>query len=185
MAKNNSANVSAAKPQVGGAIFWAPAETALPTDASTELDAAFECVGYVSTEGVTEKETRSYEKHAAWGGDTVASAQTEYVKVYSFKMIETNATTMKIRYGAANVTVGEDGKVTQVKHNAKELPEGRWVIEMIIAGRILRKVMPRGKMEEVGDITYNHSDLVSYDASIGLLPDENGDYETDYYAEVA
>lgn len=181
---NNSANVSAAKPKVGGAIFWAPAGTTAPTDAKTALTEAFQNVGYVSEDGLTEKETRSYEKHKAWGGDSVASSQTEYGKSYTFKMIETNEATMKARYGAENVTATE-GKVTQVKHNSKELPEGVWVVEMIVANRILRKVMPKGKIEEIGDITYNDSNLVAYEVTIGLLPDSNGDYEIDYYAEVA
>ena len=179
---NNSANVSAAKPGVKGAIFWAPAGTTLPTDASTDLGSAFASVGYVSEEGLTEKETRSYQKHKAWGGDTVASSQTEYAKAYSFKMIENNDTVMKIRYGADNVTA-TGGKITMVKHNAKELPEGVWVIEMIIAGEIVRKVMPKGKIDEIGDIAYNDGDLVKYDVTLGLLPDSNGDYEIDYYAK--
>lgn len=182
---NDSANVGAAKPNVGGALWWAPAGTAVPTDASTPLSSDFKCIGYLSEDGLTEKETRSFTKHKAWGGDTVASSQTEYAKAYGFTMIETNDTTMKARYGADNVEVGEDGKVEHVKHNAKELPEGAWVAEMIIANRICRKVMPRGKIEEVGEVTYKDSDLVKYPATIGLLPDKNGDYENDYYAEVA
>ena len=181
---NNSANVGAAKPGVKGAIFWAPAGTQLPTDASTDLAEAFVSVGYVSDEGLTEKETRSYQKHKAWGGDTVDSSQTEYAKSYSFKMIETNETTMKVRYGTENVQA-DGGKVSQVKHNAKELPEGVWVIEMIIKGKIIRKVMPKGKIDEIGDITYNDTNLVKYDVTLGLYPDANGDYEIDYYAEVA
>lgn len=181
---NNSANVSAAKPKVGGAIWWAPAGTAVPTDASTALAAAFTSVGYVSDDGLTEKETRTNQKHKAWGGDTVASSQTEYAKSYGFKMIETNETTMKVRYGTDNVTA-EGGVVTQVKHNANELPEGVWVVEMIIAGKIVRKVMPRGKIEEIGDISYNDGSLVSYDVTLGLFPNADGDYEIDYYAEVA
>lgn len=181
---NNSANVGVAKPNVGGAIFWAPEGTTVPTDATTALDKAFQSVGYVSEDGLIEKETRSFEKHKAWGGDTVDYSQTEYEKLYSFTMIETNETTMKVRYGAGNVTA-TDGKVTQVKHNAKELPVGVWVMEMLIAGRILRKVMPRGKIQEVGEVTYKDNDLVKYPATIGLLPDANGDYENDYYAEVA
>ena len=181
---NNSANVSTAKPKAGGAIWWAPEGTAVPTDATTTLAEAFQGVGYVSEDGLTEKESRSYEKHKAWGGDTVASSQTEYGKSYTFKMIETNEATMKARYGADNVTAS-GGKVSQVKHNSKELPEGVWVIEMLIAGRILRKVMPKAKIEEIGDVVYNDSDLVAYEVTIGLLPDSNGDYETDYYAEVA
>ena len=182
---NNSANVSAAKPKAGGAIWWAPAGTPVPTDATTALNEAYQTVGYVSEDGLTEKETRSYEKFKAWGGDTVASSQTEYGKSYTFKMLETNAATMKVRYGEANVTVDESGNVTQVKHNSAELPEGVWVVEMVIAGRILRKVMPKAKIDEVGDINYVDKSLVSYEATLGLLPDKNGDYEIDYYAEVA
>lgn len=181
---NNSANVSAAKPKAGGAIWWAPAGTDVPTDATTALADAFVSVGYVSEDGLTEKETRSYAKHKAWGGDTVASSQTEYGKSYGFKMIETNEATMKARYGTENVTAEGDA-VSQVKHNAKELPEGVWVVEMIIASRICRKVMPKGKIEEIGEIAYNDGDLVKYDVTLGLYPDSNGDYETDYYAEVA
>lgn len=180
---NNSANVSAAKPQVGGAIWWAPAGTAAPTDASTKLADTFSSVGYVSEDGLTEKETRTNASHKAWGGDTVSYSQTEYAKSYSFKMIETNETTMKVRYGADNVSATE-GKVSQVKHNAKELPEGVWVVEMLIADRVIRKVMPKGKIQETGDISYNDGNMVAYDVTIGLLPDANGDYEIDYYAEV-
>ena len=181
---NNSANVGAAKPNASGAIWWAPAGTAAPTDATTKLADAFKGVGYVSEDGLTEKETRTYQKHKAWGGDTVASSQTEYSKSYTFKMLETNEATMKARYGVENVTA-EDGEVSQVKRTAKELPEGVWVIEMVIAGKIVRKVMPKCKIEEIGDITYNDGNLVAYEVTLGLLPDTNGDYEIDYYAEVA
>lgn len=182
---NDSANVSAAKPKVGGAIWWAPAGTAVPTDATTALAEAFQSVGYVSEDGLKEKETRSHQKHKAWGGDTVDYSQTEYEKLYDFTMIETNDTTMKVRYGTENVESDENGKVKHVKHNAKELPEGVWVVEMIIAGRICRKVMPRGKIQAVGETNYKDNELVKYPATLGLLPDENGDYENTYYAEVA
>lgn len=181
---NNSANVSAAKPKAGGAIWWAPAGTDVPTDATTALSEAFQTVGYVSEEGLKENETRTSTSHKAWGGDTVATSQTEYSKSYGFTMIETNGTTMKVRYGADNVTVSGD-RVSQVKHNAKELPEGVWVVEMVVAGRILRKVMPKGKITETGEVSYNDGDLVKYPVTLGLLPDTNGNYEIDYYAEVA
>lgn len=182
---NNSANVSAAKPKVGGALWWAPAGTAAPTDATTALDKAFLNVGYLSEDGLKEKETRTNQSHKAWGGDTVEYSQTGYEKLYDFTMIETNDATMKARYGVDNVQVDEKGNVKHVKHNAKELPEGVWVAEMVIANRICRKVMPKAKIQSVGETTYKDNELVKYPATIGLMPDSNGDYENDYYAEVA
>ena len=181
---NDSANVGAAKPNIGGAIFWAPAGTPVPTDATTPLSDAFKGVGYLSEEGMVEQEKRSFQNHKAWGGDTVASSQTGYEKQYGFTMIEINENTAKIRYGAGNVDV-KDGKVSKITHNAKELPEGVWVAEMIVAGRIDRKVMERGKIIEVGDTPYQDNDLVKYPVTLGLLPDKNGNYEHDYFAEVA
>ena len=53
MAGNTSGLVSAAKPQKGGAIFTAPAGTAIPTDATTALDPAFVKLGYASNEGLS------------------------------------------------------------------------------------------------------------------------------------
>ena len=53
MATNNSANVTAGTPKVGGAFFHAPLGTDLPTDARTPLDAAFKNLGYISEDGLT------------------------------------------------------------------------------------------------------------------------------------
>lgn len=50
---NDSTMVSLGKFKVGGYAYWAPSGTALPTDSSAPLAAAFKLLGYLSEDGLT------------------------------------------------------------------------------------------------------------------------------------
>ena len=118
---NNVNNVTAGKPKIGGAVFVAPVTAVLPTDAVTELDAAFEELGYISEDGLTQAITRDSEAIKAWGGDTVMTTQTDYAETFSFTMIEVmREAVRKVAFGDTNVTGNlAEGMITKV--NSKEL----------------------------------------------------------------
>ena len=67
--KQSSANVTFSKPGASanksGYIWAAPLGTAVPTDATTELDAAFVGLGYLSEDGLTEPH-RSNRAMTSW-----------------------------------------------------------------------------------------------------------------------
>lgn len=181
---NNSANVSVGKPKAGGAVYWAPIDTAAPTDASTPLTDAYLNVGFVSDAGVTFTTSVDSSSHSAWGGVEVANDVTAYSETVGFDMIECSVNALKLAFGSEAVTA-PDGKVTAVKHTVEAFKtECVLVVETLVgASSVRRTVVPRAKLIERGDIVYKDDELVMYPVKLACL-DSDGASSNDYYAEV-
>ena len=180
---NNTQNVTFGKPKVGGAIFVAPLESKLPTDAVTELDNAFKNLGYVSEDGLTSSNSPESETIKAWGGDTVLAPQTGRPDTYSMTLIESlNVDVLKLVYGSENVK-GDLSTGIEITGNSKELDNMSLVIDMIQGTALKRIVIPNGKVSEVGDITYTDGDPVGFEVTITAFPDEKGNANYQYLKE--
>ena len=184
---NNESNVSAGKPKTGGAAFVAPLGTTLPTNPYIALDAAFSGLGYISEEGLTNAEERESEDIKAWGGDVVLSPQTGKSDTFTGTFLETmNTDVQKLVHGDDNVDSGTaDSKTyTIIKANAEELEEKSFVFDMILKGGIPKRiVIPRGKVTEVGEVTYVDNEPIGYPATIKAFPDSEGNTHYEYIGE--
>ena len=155
---------------VTGAIYVAPAGTALPTTSQAALNAAFEELGYMDENGVAEIINQQVTNIKAWqNSDIVRKVQTEHDVTYGFTPLETNPVVLEAFYG--NYVNASDGQVEVVGG----LPAiASWVIDVIDGDDELRIVIPSGQLTERGQVNYVATDATKYPMTITGYPDADG-----------
>lgn len=178
---NNSANVTAGKPRIGGGIYIAPAGTTLPTDAKTALSGDFLALGYVSEDGVVNSNSPESENIKAWGGDNVLTIMTSREDTFTFTLIEVmNINVLKLVYGDDNVTGALSTGITVTANNG-DLESHVIVIDTILKGGVMqRTVIPAGTVSEVGDITYKDDEAVGFETTVSCEADASGNTHYTY-----
>ncbi len=168
---NTVANVTTGKPSVSGAIWRAPLGTALPTDATTALNVAFKCLGYVSEDGLTNDNSPESDTVKAWGGDTVLTLQTEKPDTFTYTLIEAiNLDVLKSVYGDDNVSGTLTTGIT-VRANSDEQEASSYVIETLMKGGVLKRiVIPNATLSELDTITYKDDEAVGYGVTLTAMP---------------
>lgn len=160
----DSANVDIA---VSGMIAYATVGSAVPTNATSSLDAAYLDVGYISSDGVEEARERSTSNVVAWQhADVVRTVVTESSITVAFTMIETNRASVELYYGAP---VADDGSVEIVPSRTG----GRkaTVIDYIDGDKFVRMFLPQSEVTEVGSSTLASADAVGYNVTLTGYPD--------------
>lgn len=178
------ANVTAGKPNIEGAIYYAPLGTTLPNDTSDSLS-SFTELGYASEDGVTNTNSPETEVLRAWGGNVVLTVQNSKDDTFKIKLIEAlNEDVLKVVYGSSNVSTTSEGFSVEVTSDEAEANE--WVIDMVMRGSALKRiVIPNAKITEVGDIVYADNEAVGYEITLTCMPDEDGVNHYEYFKEAA
>jgi hypothetical protein len=109
------------------------------------------------------------------------TTQTDYSEKFTFSLLETLSDEVKkLVFGDTNVTESA-GAITAIS-NAKELEEHAMVFEMVQGTKAVRRVIPSGKVSEIGDIVYVDGEPVAYELTVTALPDASGNTSYEYTA---
>lgn len=153
---------------VTGDAYMAPTGTALPTTTIAALNVAFQAVGYLTEDGITESQGDSTNEIKAWqNADIVRRIQTDHSAQFKLAFLETNWVSLNAYYGG-NYANG----VVQVKGGV--MPRKSWVIDMFDGTYKIRVVIPDGQIVDRGDIVYKNGDAISFPITIECYPDSTG-----------
>lgn len=164
---------------VTGAINSAPTGTALPTDETTALNAAFKDSGYISDAGLKIGSNQNSTDITDWSGNLVRTIMSGYGNQLSWEHLEWNEQSLKNFLGENNVTVvntvGSPTKIT-AKFNGDEMPVKEWVFNIKDGARKIRVVVPNGQVSERGEITFVKTDAVKLPITLKTFPDASGNH---------
>lgn len=147
--------------------------TALPTDATTALIAAYKDCGAITDDGITDSTSQDSTDFFAWQGNVlVASLLGQYTKTFKFACSETNGQTLALMYPGSTLTQTGTGVTIAEKPPVKDIRT--WVIHGISdSGKLQRIVIPSGQVVERGDVTWAN-DLTTYEFTVKCFVDGSG-----------
>lgn len=177
---NNTKNVSVGKGVKGGYMFAAPIGTPLPSRYDVtidDLDPAFDNLGYISEDGITNAIESDSENYPDMNGDTVETASSSYTETYVFSLLEQKKAALAQEYGLDNVT-DEDGQIV-ARHNSSPKAHMVYVLLLLLKdGRRQVSVIADGQVTEVGEKQYNSTNLVMREITMTAYPNPDWDNDT-------
>ena len=173
MASMDESQVTVGAAAATGAIWVAPKNTTLPTDATTTLASAWKLLGFTSDAGVQISESSNSNSIRAWEARTeVYNVRTEYTEQVSFTPIQCNADVAKLMWGDDAVTVS--GNNFSVKHHGKTLEPVCIVIETTPRDNIVKRYCGTFQLTERGTSTMDGTQVDGRQLTFNAIADNSG-----------
>jgi len=134
-----------------GSVNVAPLGTALPTDSSTALNAAFLNLGYVSEDGATISDSKTKEPVRAWQSFyAIKNVVTESDLRISFVLLQWDAATVPLAFGGGVIaeTAPGSGEWRYTPPPPEQIDERALVLEWQFDAATFRLVTPRMQVAE-------------------------------------
>lgn len=171
--------VTTGNPTEGGCVyvtFDMDAET--PKDATTKMSTLkdFESAGEISENGFTESKAVTSNKTKGWHGSVVHSAISDEEHTFKLEFLEINRPVVaKMRFGAENVTAGEDGSVQAIKPVIGTNITAKMVIDELESNGYLRRtVIKKATIDTFDDVQHQRGSLMLYGCTCTAIDTGDG-----------
>lgn len=153
-------------------VYVADYGTAGPADIVTAWPAGWDALGLLSQDGMTESRDESVNDHFAWGGILVRTTRSNHKRSLTVTALEDNPVVFGlVNPGSTAETVGD---VTTRTVMVPTVDIRAFGIERRDGDITKRRVIPRGEVVEVGEITSSESEMEMYELTINVYPDGDG-----------
>jgi hypothetical protein len=152
----------------GADFYAAPVGTTAPTDVETALATAWEAVGLLSEDGASESRDQDKNDHYAWGGKLVRTTRSKHKRTIKVTCLEDNL----VVFGLVNPgsTASTTGGVTTRTIKIPKSDPRAFLLELRDGDITKRRVIPKGEVDEIGEVTLSDSELQAYELTITIYP---------------
>ena len=160
-------------------VYVAPIGSTEPTNTTTALDAAWEALGLLSEDGMSESRDEDATDHYAYGGILVRQTRTRHKRSFKVTVLEdTPAVFDLVNPGSTASTSGGITTRTVVVPTTTPNPKA-FLFELTDGDVILRRVIPRGEVTEVGEVAFTDNEMRAFELTITVYADDAGVLYTD------
>lgn len=154
-----------------GMFYHAPEGTALPETPYEELSNDWELVGDVSSDGITFSTARDFDTIKNWANQIKRLLPSDESETVVAPIIETTESTLRVLFGADNVTVtpatSEHGKLITVDTSPTNTPSAEAFLFLMKDGDDMIMIgTTSGFVTALGDVTFAPNEAISWEATI-------------------
>lgn len=159
-------------------VYTAPLGSTAPTDVSSDWDSAWEPVGLLSEDGMTESRDETQTDHRAWGGILVRTTRSQHKRTFTVTALEDNPVVYElVNPGSSSETVeGTEGALdvtTREIVTPKSAPKA-FGFELIDGDYTKRLIIPRGEIFSVGQVSASETAMSMYELQVTVYPAADG-----------
>lgn len=158
---------------LNGEVYVAPVGSTAPTNVVTALAAAWDALGLLSEDGLTESIAEDSTDHYAWGGILVRTTRSKHKRTFVVTALEETATVMEL-WNPGSIMAGPTGGVTTTSVYVPS-PDPRAFVFEAVDGTITKRIyIPRGEVTARGDVKYVENEMAMRELTITVYPDSTG-----------